>query len=111
MKRKQGMSLEAFRNYYENRHMPLCMKYAAGMKLYRRRYLDSGGALDFDVITELGFADAKTRDIVLDTMARDRMPPDVIDDEANFLDRAATRAFAVTECETDLNAVAIPSAA
>ena len=81
------------------------------MQLYRRRYLESSDALDFDVITELGFADAATRDIVLDTMARDAMPADVIADEANFLDRAATRSFAIVECDTDLNAVAIPSAA
>jgi EthD domain len=103
LKRKPGMSVAEFRNYYENRHIPLCMKYMRRLKLYRRHYLElpSGEVeMDFDVITELGFADAKTRDLVLDTLARDAMPADVIADEAYFLDRTRSRAVAVTGCET-----------
>ncbi len=101
LKRKPGMSLEAFRDYYENRHIPLCMKYMAGAECYRRRYIEHGDELDFDVITELGFADKATRDIVLDTLARDAMPADVIADELNVFDRGKSRFFAIAECETD----------
>ena len=40
MKRRPGMTVEAFRDYYESSHAPLCEKYSAGMKRYIRRYLD-----------------------------------------------------------------------
>ncbi|UVO54266.1 EthD domain-containing protein [Sphingomonas sp. SUN039] len=103
MKRRPGMSLTEFRDYYENRHIPLCMTYMRGVECYRRRYLEpatDGAEMDFDVITELGFAEARTRDVVLDTLARDAMPADVIADEMNVFERAKTRAFAITECET-----------
>jgi hypothetical protein len=107
LKRKPGMSRPEFRDYYENRHIPLCMKYMAGAEVYRRRYIEGDTELDFDVITELGFRDAATRDLVLDTLARDAMPADVIADEQNVFDRDRSRAFAITECETDLNAAAM----
>lgn len=103
LKRKPGMSHADFRDYYENRHIPLCMTYMRGIECYRRRYLEpvvGAPEMDFDVITELGFGDAKTRDIVLDTLARDTMPADVIADEFNVFDRSKSRAFAVSEFVT-----------
>jgi hypothetical protein len=103
LKRRPGMSLGEFRDYYEHRHIPLCMKYMAGVQCYRRRYLElppGAPELDFDVITELGFPDARTRDLVLETLARDAMPADVIADEAHVFDRSRSRAVAVAEVET-----------
>ena len=106
LKRKAGMSYAEFRNYYENRHIPLCMKYMVGAERYVRRYLEpvtGAPEPEFDVVTELWFRDARTRDIVLDTLNRDAMPADVIADELNLFDRTRSRAFAVTACETELN--------
>ncbi len=65
MKRRPGMSLEAFQDYYENHHAPLCAKYASGVSRYIRRFLtphpnpETGekGELPYDVITELWFED------------------------------------------------------
>ena len=65
MKRKPGMSVEEFRDYYENRHVPLCLKYVQGVSRYIRRYLDpqphaesgTNEKLPYDVITELWFDD------------------------------------------------------
>ena len=104
MKRRDGMSRTAFRAYYEERHIPLCMKYMAGAERYVRRYLDDGDHAPggFDVITELWFRDRTTLDMVTATLARDGMPADVIADEHNLFDRAALRWAVVEECETDL---------
>jgi uncharacterized protein (TIGR02118 family) len=68
MKRRPGMSVAGFQDYYENTHVPLCAKYISGICGYTRRYLtpqpnpDTGetGELPFDVITELAFDDEAT---------------------------------------------------
>ncbi len=105
MKRKPGMSLEAFRDYYENHHIPLCMTYMRGAERYFRRYLASSPGMpepEHDVITELWFKDRRAIDMIIATMAKDAMPADVIADELNLFDRTKTRCYAVDEKETDL---------
>jgi hypothetical protein len=105
LKRKPGTSLAEFRAYYEDHHVPLCMKYMAGPVRYLRRFVDHPPGLpelDFDVITEVWFKDRATRDVVIDFNTRDAMPADVIADEHRFLDRTRSRFCAVEECETEL---------
>lgn len=104
LKRKPGLGAAEFRDYYETRHVPLCLKYMAGATRYLRRYCDAAGGEEppCDVITELWFESAKARDLVLDSLARDAMPQEVIADELNLFDRSKTRAVAVSECETQL---------
>lgn len=105
LKRRSGMGREDFRDYYENHHMPLAMKYMAGAARYMRRYLEPSLEMpepDFDVITEIWFNDRKTADMVISAMARNLMPAEVIADEEKLFDRAASRAYAVSECETAL---------
>jgi hypothetical protein len=109
LKRRPGMSLEAFRDYYENHHMPLCLNYAQGMTRYVRRYIDhpldpDTGAvqeLDYDVITELWFSDRAIRDAALKFAGRGILPKDVIADEEKLFDRPRNRMVAISECETD----------
>lgn len=105
LKRKPGTRLAAFRAHYEDRHVPLSMKYMAGPVGYRRRYLQPTMGMpepEFDVITELTFPDAAMRDTVLRAMVKDAMPADVVADEEAFLDRSRSRFHAVSECETAL---------
>jgi uncharacterized protein (TIGR02118 family) len=105
MKRKPGMSHEAFRDYYENRHVPLCMNYMAGAERYFRRYLEPVEGMpemEFDVITELWFKDRVAIDMIIKTMKKDAMPADVIADEHNLFDRPKTRFHAIFEAETEL---------
>ena len=112
LKRRPGLSREDFRDYYENQHVPLCLKYAAGQARYLRRYLEPSPGMpepEFDVITELWFTDRKALDMVLHAMAKGLMPPDVIADEEKLFDRSASRAYAVTERETDRPAAAGPA--
>jgi uncharacterized protein (TIGR02118 family) len=102
--RRQDLDTQAFIDHYENRHVPLIRGIAALPITYRRYYLVRGDALnhegdgvDFDVVTELGFAD---RDGYL-AWARAVFAPGtherVAEDEARFLERARTRAFVVDQ--------------
>jgi uncharacterized protein (TIGR02118 family) len=107
LKRRPGMSHEAFRAYYEDHHVPLCMGYMGAARRYLRRYVEpaaDGAEAPFDVITELWFDSARVRDAVIETMARDAMPAEVIADEEKLFDRSLTRAFAISDCETALAA-------
>jgi uncharacterized protein (TIGR02118 family) len=105
MKRKPGMSVADFRDYYENRHVPLCMPLmGAAAKRYVRRYLEpsAAGEPPFDVITELWFDSQAAVDATLAMFATGATPDFIAADEEQFLDRSATRAYAVSECETAL---------
>ena len=112
MKRRAGISVEDFRNYYENRHVPLAMKYSQGIKRYVRRYLDPqphpetgpGGELAYDVITELWFEDEATFRETLAYVTTTIMPDDIVEDEKNLFDRASFKIATFTECETDFAA-------
>ncbi len=108
LKRRPGMTLEAFRDYYENHHAPLCAKYSSGLVRYVRRYLDpqpnpdSGatGELPFDVITELWFDDERAFRGTVRYLSTATMPAEVVADEMRLFDRARTRMATVAECES-----------
>jgi hypothetical protein len=114
MKRRPGMSVEAFRDYYENHHVPLCLKYSSAVNRYIRRYLDpqphaesgTNAELAYDVITELWFEDEATWRGTVDYLAASVMPDDVVADEMNLFDRPTMRMATVIECETDMAALA-----
>jgi uncharacterized protein (TIGR02118 family) len=110
MKRRPGMSFEAFQDYYENHHVPLCRKYASGMSRYLRRFLiphpnpETGGneELPFDVITELWFEDEAVFRGTVKYLATSIMPDEVVEDEKRLFDRAKIRMATVVECESAL---------
>ena len=111
MKRRQGMSVAEFRDYYENRHVPLCMKYVSGIKRYVRRYLDpqphpetgNGDDLGYDVITELWFDDETVFRATLKHLSTNLMPDEVIEDEKHLFDRASFRIATSSEVVTELS--------
>jgi uncharacterized protein (TIGR02118 family) len=101
--KRDDMSLSAFRDYYENKHIPLVLSLAPTPLVYKRRYLDrteglaDGGApVDFDAMTELAFPD---RDAFLAWMTKLYVEAGdkVTTDEARFIDRTRTRAYTVDE--------------
>jgi len=108
MKRKPGMSVEAFRDYYETRHAPLAAKYASGVKRYVRRYLNpqpnaETGRLDelpFDVITELWFDNEKIFKGTVAYISTTIMPDEIVEDEKQLFDRSNMRMATVVEHET-----------
>ena len=109
MKRRPGMSVEAFRDYYENRHVPLAMKYGGQVKLsrYVRRYLEpqmhaesgTNEELPYDVITELWFDDEAMWRGTVQYLSTTVMPDAVVEDEKNLFDRPTMRIATVVECE------------
>lgn len=111
MKRKPGSTVEAFRDYYENNHVPLCLKYTQGVSRYLRRYINPqahpetgpAGELPYDVITELWFEDEATFKGTLDYITTSVMPDEVVEDEAKFFDRSSFRIATVVECETEFD--------
>lgn len=111
MKRRPGMSLEAFQDYYENHHVPLCQKYASGsVTRYMRRFLtphpnpETGATeeLQFDVITELWFEDEAAFRGTVKYLSTSIMPAEVVEDEKQLFDRSKTRMATVVECESAL---------
>lgn len=56
-----------------------------------------GGAVDFDVMTELGFPDRAAFLAWMAQLSGPEAGPQVAADEAKFLDRLRTRAYVVDE--------------
>ena len=110
MKRRPGMTFEAFRDYYENHHVPLCLKYTSGISRYVRRFLTpqpnpetaATQELQFDVITELWFEDEAVFRGTVQYLATSIMPDEIVADEKRLVDRALTRMATVVECESTL---------
>ena len=112
IKRKPGMSMEEFIDYYENVHA-VGDKSGTGIRHYERHYLRPapyfiGGHVaeaEYDVLTEIWFDDRAAFDAVLTTAAGN---PDwvatVAADEENFMDRPRCRAAFVESRDTDLGA-------
>lgn len=108
MKRRPGMTVEAFRDYYENHHAPLCERYSAGVDRYIRRYLDPqdhpetgpGGELPFDVITELWFTDESVFKGTLRYLTTTVMPAEIVEDEVQLFDRTSFRIATAIERES-----------
>lgn len=101
IKKLPHVSMDEFIRYYEDRHVPLVNELLPFYALYRRNYLETalypeGVAKDFDVVTELGFADEDHYQAWLTALS----DPDVIarirEDEANFLDSSATVMWGVS---------------
>lgn len=110
MKRRPGMSMEAFQDYYENHHAPLCAKYASGVSRYIRRFLtphpnpETGerGELPYDVITELWFEDEAVFRATVQYLSTSIMPDEVVEDEKQLFDRPKLRMATVVERESVL---------
>lgn len=110
MKRRPGMSMEAFQDYYENRHAPLAMKYSAGIVRYVRRYLtphpnpETGetGELPYDVITELWFEDETVFRGTVDYLSTSMMPDEIVEDEKQLFDRPKLRMATVIERDSTM---------
>jgi hypothetical protein len=113
MKRKPGMSVTAFREYYENNHAPLCAQSSTNLQRYIRRFIDPqphpetgpNEEMAFDVITELWCKDEASFNGLLAYLTSSIMPDFIVEDEKNLFDRASFRIATVVEYETDLAAI------
>ena len=100
--KRDGMNVEDFIEYYENRHVPLILSLAPVPIVYKRHYLHHGDAvnvgeetIDFDVVTEIAFPDRAAFESWSDAVGTGDNGDRVAADEARFLDRSRTRACVV----------------
>ena len=108
LRRRADLDRQAFVDYYETRHAPLIRSLVPGIIEYRRNFLIRDGAfvseaaapLDFDVVTELWWADRAAYDAAMAVALRDDIAARIAADEANFLDRSGTRMFLVDETKS-----------
>ena len=113
LKRKQGMSREAFIEHYEQRHVPLVRRLLPTIGKYARNYMPEslrsvsegrqGGAATsapvpyFDVITEIWFDDQPSYDQFIADLKNPQKSKDLQEDEERFLDRSIVQTFEVAE--------------
>jgi hypothetical protein len=105
--KREGIETQAFIDYYENNHLPLICGLAPTPIVYKRRYLMRGDefnleddAIDFDVVTELGFPDRAAYLAWTAQLSTPGSGEQVVADEQKFLHRSRTRAYVVQECVT-----------
>jgi hypothetical protein len=101
--KKDGLSVQDFIDYYENKHVPLICSLAPVPIIYKRRYLvgerltAEGGTVDFDVMTELVFADRHAFEAWMVELAKPGVGVRIVADEEKFLNRVRTRAYVIEE--------------
>jgi hypothetical protein len=107
LRKRADISREAFIDYYENRHAPLILSVFPSIAAYRRNFADFSSAFvsdaapfDFDVVTEVEFADRAGYDEMLALHADPVVGETIAEDEANFVDRDFTRMFVVESRES-----------
>ncbi len=104
LRKKDGLSREAFIAYYETHHAPLIRTLLPHIADYRRNYVMHEGAftsavaqIDFDSVTEMRFASRAHYDAFLAAAADPHIAALIAQDEENVFDRTATRMFVVEE--------------
>jgi uncharacterized protein (TIGR02118 family) len=109
LKRRPGMSVEEFRDYYEGVHSKLGEKHASGMRRYIRRYVQpvsspfagQSSELDFDVVTELWYDDRAAFERAMQRSSGSDVAAEIAADEERLFDRSKTRFATVVELESD----------
>jgi len=117
VKRKPGMSREAFIEYYETQHALLVAKHLRMFAGYRRSYMIPGSLVqlahiaqvasppDFDVMTEVWLRTHADFESLVTTIANPEIGRMLAEDEANLFDRSTIRMFRVEECVTPKAAI------
>jgi hypothetical protein len=110
MKRRPGMSMDEFIDYYENNHAKLGIKFAPNMIHYSRHYLRPiadvlEGEVNepaYDVITEVHFASREAFEENGRLMQSPEALAALIADEEKLFDRPAKSRVIVESHESDL---------
>jgi uncharacterized protein (TIGR02118 family) len=109
-KRKPGMSMDEFREYYEKRHAVLVQKITPMMRRYRRNYLSPFQSVlsaqqeaTFDCVTEAWFDTQEDFHRSLESLSADMEKIAALaKDEENLFDRSTIRMFTAVEAESAL---------
>jgi EthD domain len=107
-RRKEGVSMEAYRAHYENVHVPLIRSLFPTVGLYRRNYVDrertalternaqaAAANTEFDSVTEAFFEDWAAFEAFRDKNSEPAVREQILADERNFLDVSAIRRYVV----------------
>jgi hypothetical protein len=102
LKRRAGMSKADFITYYETHHRLIGEKVLRGYATrYVRRFLHPVDGVDChedaDVVLEIDFPDAATRDACFAAMADEALMAEIVADEERLFDRSRIRTFSVEE--------------
>jgi EthD domain len=107
LSKRDDLTAAEFMEYYEKHHVPLILSLAPAPMLYKRRYIKGedriirdAGEVDFDVVTELGFSDQAAFGTWMERLMDPSNGNIVAEDEAKFLNRTRTRAYAPEEFVT-----------
>jgi hypothetical protein len=106
LKRRPGMSRADFIQYYESHHARLGEKYVPNAVRYVRRFLDpvpgpwSKPADEFDVMTELWFANKQDADRAMAHLSEPKIHDEIAADEERLFDRARSQVYLITERES-----------
>ena len=105
MKRRPGMSIEEFREYYESNHRLIGEKYLKGyVTKYMRRFVnplpDRNGELydpEYDVILEIWYPDEETFKACGAHLSRPDIAAEIRADEEKLFDMRSMRSYLVDE--------------
>ena len=111
LKRKQGMSMRDFIDYYETNHARIGERVAGGLAVkYSRRYLMPMHDMiavetkepEFDCAMEMWFESREKYDAMIKRCAEPDMVKLIVDDESKFLDRTKRLFVSIEEHDSDL---------
>ena len=112
MKRRLGMSVEEFRDYYENHHRLIGEKYLSGYaSKYLRRFTnptpDREGNLtdpEFDVFLEIWYPDMETMQSCSEKLSEPEANKEIYTDEEKLFDTNIKnmRSYILDEFESDI---------
>jgi hypothetical protein len=111
LKRRPGMTMEEFVDYYENHHAKLGEKYLLPeVKRYSRRYVQpeknpiTGQVeeLDFDVVMEMWWDSRADFDTAMARVSSDGVREQFFEDEERIFNSHANRVFMVEEYDSKI---------
>jgi hypothetical protein len=111
LKRKPGMSMEEFINYYETKHSKIGEKYLASHAVrYFRRYLrplpesiiPTPMEQYYDVVMEIWFPDLSALSATFEVLMKPEVQKEIIEDESKLFDRSKIHVYLVEEHESIL---------
>ena len=110
MKRRPGMTIAEFRDYYETRHRLIGEKYLKGFATrYVRRYtnptVDRDGELrdpEYDVFLEIWYPSAEVMAACGRRLSTPEARREITEDEKRLFDTRHMRSYLVDESESDL---------
>ena len=110
MRRKEGMTIDEFREYYETKHRIIGEKYLTGYATkYIRRFtnalVDRSGNLsdpEYDVIMEVWYPDEATLKACGEKLSQPEIAKEIREDEERIFDTRYMRSYTVDEFESEL---------